>query len=101
MDLDAIIHQPTRLKLMASLVALNSDEVFDFPSLARFHKLTDGNLGAHLEKLESNGYIEITKRFQGKKPRTEVRATMKGRAAFDSHTSALRQIIGDPSSNGA
>ena len=94
-SLDPIIHQPTRLKLMASLIALTADEVFDFPSLARFHKLTDGNLGAHLEKLEKAGYIEIKKRFEGKKPRTEVLATPKGRSAFDDHTSALREIIGD------
>ena len=93
MDLDRIIHQPTRLKLMASLVALSRDEVFDFPSLARFHQLTDGNLGAHLEKLENAGYIEIRKRFQGKKPRTEVLATVRGRSAFADHTAALRKII--------
>ena len=93
MDLDPIIHQPTRLKLMASLVALGGDEVFDFPSLARFHRLTDGNLGAHLERLENAGYIEIRKRFQGKKPRTEVLATIKGRSAFSDHTNVLRRII--------
>lgn len=93
MELDPLIHQPTRLKLMASLVALTRDEVFDFPSLARFHHLTDGNLGAHLDKLEQAGYIKIRKRFQGKKPRTEVCATMRGRSAFADHTEALRQII--------
>lgn len=93
MDLDPIIHQPTRLKLMASLVALSPGEVFDFPSLSRFHKLTDGNLGAHLEKLEAAGYIEARKRFEGKKPRTEVLASLKGRTAFADHTSALRKII--------
>jgi DNA-binding MarR family transcriptional regulator len=95
MELDPIIHQPTRLKLMASLVALSNDEVFDFPALARFHKLTDGNLGAHLEKLERAGYIEIRKLFQGKKPRTEVLTTVKGRSAFADHTAALRKIIGE------
>ena len=95
MDLDPIIHQPTRLKLMASLVALSPEEVFDFPSLAKFHRLTDGNLGAHLEKLESAGYIEIRKRFEGKKPRTEVATTIKGRSAFEDHTKALRMIIGE------
>ena len=95
MDLDPIIHQPTRLKLMASLVALPEGDVFDFPSLGRFHNLTDGNLGAHLEKLEGAGYIKIRKRFQGKKPRTEVLPTMKGRGAFSDHTDALREIIGE------
>lgn len=93
MDLDPLIHQPTRLKLMASLVALTQDEVFDFPSLAQFHKLTDGNLGAHLGKLEKAGYIEILKRFHGKKPRTEVQVTLKGRSAFQGHTTALREIL--------
>ena len=71
----------------------SEDELFDFPSLAKFHQLTDGNLGAHLEKLEAAGYIEIRKRFHGKKPRTEVLATVKGRSAFADHTEALKQII--------
>ena len=94
MELDPIIHQPTRLRLMASLVALAEGERFDFPSLAKFHQLTDGNLGAHLDKLERAGYIEILKRFEGRKPRTEVFASTRGRLAFAAHTSALREIIG-------
>jgi DNA-binding MarR family transcriptional regulator len=56
---------------------------------------SDGNLGAHLEKLERAGYIEIRKLFQGKKPRTEILATVQGRSAFASHTAALRKIIGE------
>jgi DNA-binding MarR family transcriptional regulator len=94
LELDPIIHQPSRLKLMASLVALAPDEVFVFPALARFHGLTDGNLGAHLEKLEEAGYIEVRKRFNGKKPCTEVLATLRGRNAFAGYTGALHEIIG-------
>ncbi|MHC4159448.1 MAG: winged helix-turn-helix domain-containing protein [Planctomycetota bacterium] len=92
-ELDNIIHQPVRLQIMASLVALNSGEQVDFVYLRKVLKLTDGNLGAHLTKLEVAGYIKIEKTFITRKPRTFINATGKGRDAFDEHTAALKQII--------
>ncbi len=92
-ELDNIIHQPVRLQIMASLVALNPGEQVDFVYLRKVLKLTDGNLGAHLTKLEAAGYVKIEKTFIARKPRTFINATGKGRDAFDEHTSALKQII--------
>ena len=92
-ELDNIIHQPVRLQIMASLVALNSGEQVDFVYLRKVLKLTDGNLGAHLARLEDAGYIKIEKTFIARKPRTFINATGKGRDAFDEHTSALKEII--------
>ena len=91
--LDNIIHQPIRLQIMSSLIALDSSDEVEFTYLRKFLNLTDGNLGAHLTKLENAGYIKIKKAFIARKPRTFVNATDKGRDAFDEHTSALRQII--------
>jgi len=92
-ELDNIIHQPVRLQIMASLVALERGEQVDFIYLRKVLKLTDGNLGAHLTKLEVAGYIKIEKTFIARKPRTFINATGKGRDAFDEHTAALKQII--------
>ncbi|HUT30252.1 MAG TPA: transcriptional regulator [Sedimentisphaerales bacterium] len=95
-QLDNMIHQPARLQIMSSLVALESGEQVDFVHLRKILKLTDGNLGAHLTKLEDAGYIKIEKTFVARKPRTFISPTGKGHDAFDEHIAALKQIIGDP-----
>ena len=91
--LDNIIHQPVRLQIMSSLVSLYAGEQVDFVYLRKILDLTDGNLGAHLAKLESAGYIRIEKTFIARKPRTFISVTGKGRDAFNEHTAALKQII--------
>jgi len=91
--LDKVIHQPLRLRVMASLVALAPNEQVDFTYLRDAMQATDGNLGAHLQKLEEAGYIEVEKTFVARKPRTFVLASDRGRAAFTDHVAALRGII--------
>ena len=93
-QLDNIIHQPVRLRIMSSLVALDPGEQVDFVYLRKILNLTDGNLGAHLTKLENAGYIKIEKTFIAHKPRTFINVTGKGRDAFNKYTAALKQIIG-------
>ena len=63
-----IIHQAVRLKIMASLNVLHSDNALEFTRLRGLVDATDGNLGAHLDTLERAGYVAIEKRFEGKKP---------------------------------
>ena len=92
-EIDTIIHQPARLKIMASLMTLEPGEQVDFVYLRKILKLTDGNLGAHLTKLENAGYIKIEKTFIARKPRTFINATGKGRDAFEDHIAALEAII--------
>ncbi len=95
-DIDAVIHQPVRLRIMASLVTLDATEQVDFTYLRDLLEVTDGNLGAHLRKLEDAGYIGVKKAFVGRKPRTYVRATAKGRSAFENHVDALQRILRAP-----
>ncbi len=92
-EIDTIIHQPARLKIMASLMTLEPGEQVDFVYLRKILDLTDGNLGAHLTKLENAGYVKVEKTFIARKPRTFIKATDKGRDAFDEHIAALKQII--------
>ena len=92
-QLDNIIHQPVRLQIMSSLVSLDKNEQVNFTYLRKLLKVTDGNLGAHLTKLEDAGYIKSKKTFVARKPRTFVRATGKGRDAFTEHIAALKEII--------
>ena len=88
------IHQPTRLRVMAVLSSLKRGAWISFVELRDLVDSTDGNLGAHLQKLESEGYIEIKKYFSARKPRTDIAITTAGAAAFESHVKALKGLIG-------
>jgi DNA-binding MarR family transcriptional regulator len=92
-ELNEIIHQPVRLRIMATLVTLEQNDEVDFIYLRDLLDVTDGNLGAHLRKLEEAGYITINKTFVERKPRTYVSATAEGRRVFQEHVAALESIL--------
>ena len=92
-ELDEIIHQPLRLKLMAALHAERNGAALDFSQLKTLSGATDGNLGSHLSTLEKVGYVIIAKDFVGKRPRTQVTATPAGRRAFRRHVEYLRGVV--------
>ena len=91
--LNETIHQPVRLRIMAALVTLKKDDAVDFTYLRDLLEVTDGNLGAHLRKLEEAGYIAINKEFVDRKPRSFISATPKGREVFQEHVNALEAIL--------
>ena len=91
-QLDDLIHQPLRLKIMAALAA-EKGAPLDFPHLKTITEATDGNLGSHLTTLEKAGYVAIEKDFVGKRPRTQARLTPEGRKAFRAHVDYLRGVV--------
>jgi len=92
-ELDDIIHQPLRLRIMAALNVLPGSAGLEFSRLKKLTGATDGNLGAHIETLAKAGYVAVEKAFVGKKPQTTVTATVNGRAAFARHVASLQEII--------
>jgi DNA-binding MarR family transcriptional regulator len=78
---------------MAALAALFPESEVEFTYLRDLLRLTDGNLSAHLMKLEETGYVQTRKTFVGRKPRTYVRLTPRGRLAFLEHRTRLEQIL--------
>jgi DNA-binding MarR family transcriptional regulator len=94
-DLDPVIHQPVRLRIMASLASLQETESAEFTFLRDLLGLTDGNLGAHVRKLEEEGYLLVEKAFIQRKPRTFIALSNKGRTAFKGHVAALESILGN------
>jgi DNA-binding MarR family transcriptional regulator len=78
-NFDRIIHEPSRLAIMAVLWA---SESADFKYLLNNTGLSKGNLSAHLRKLEEAGYLKITKSFKGNYPHTTCALTKEGRKAF-------------------
>jgi DNA-binding MarR family transcriptional regulator len=92
-ELNETIHQPVRLRIMAALVTLQPAAEVDFTYLRELLEVTDGNLGAHLRKLETAGYITINKAFIERKPRTYVSVTPLGRKVFQEHVATLESIL--------
>jgi DNA-binding MarR family transcriptional regulator len=91
--LNELIHQPVRLRIMAALVALEPTVEVDFLYLRDLLHVSDGNLGAHLRKLEETGYIAVNKVFVERKPHTYVSVTPEGRRDFQEHVVALEAIL--------
>ncbi len=92
-ELNETTHQPVRLQIMAALVSLAPGDEVDFTYLRGLLEVTDGNLGAHLRKLEEAGYIAVNKVFVERKPHTYVSATDEGRRIFQEHVAALESIL--------
>jgi len=88
--LDDVVHQRVRLGILAVLA--QADRA-DFTYLRQALGLTDGNLSRHLSVLEEAGYLELTKTFEGRKPRTWARATRQGKAALAEEMAALRELV--------
>jgi len=93
-ELNEIIHQTVRLRIVSALAALEADARVGFAYLKNLLKPSDGNLGAHLLRLEEAGYLVQEKTFVDRKPRTYLHLTPEGRAAFQVHVAALREILG-------
>jgi DNA-binding MarR family transcriptional regulator len=88
--LDDVIHQRTRLAIMATLTAV---EELDFGELRAGLDLTDGNLSTHATALQQAGYVRITKGFRGRRPRTTLAMTPKGRKALERYVNLLRGLL--------
>lgn len=88
--LDDTVHQRVRLGILA---VLTEADRADFGFLKETLDLTDGNLSRHLRVLEDAGYVTIEKGYEGRRPRTWVNATRRGRRALTVHLTALQQLI--------
>jgi DNA-binding MarR family transcriptional regulator len=90
---DEIIHQSSRLRIVAALNALGAREMLEFGQLKAMLEMTDGNLATHLAALEKAGYVEMRKDFVGKRPRTRALLTATGRRALRQHVAFLRSVL--------
>jgi DNA-binding MarR family transcriptional regulator len=65
----------------------------DYNDIKERLELTDGNLASHITGLEKLNYIEIRKRFVGKKTNTSYKITRSGKKAFQEHINALEKLL--------
>ncbi len=89
-EIDRLIHEPVRLVLVSSLYVV--DEA-DFVYLADRTGFTSGNISSHMTKLETAGYVEVTKTFVGKRPRTAYKLTKAGRQAFEQYRTSVEGLL--------
>ena len=87
--IDDIIHGRIRLGVVAYLAAVDTAL---FAELRDKVGATDGNLSAHLRKLEEAGYVSVDKSFVDRKPRTRLALTHKGRQAWNDWLDRIERL---------
>ena len=75
---------------MATLSGVTS---LDFTYLKAELGLSDGNLCTHLASLQRAGYVKLVKGFRGRRPRTTVEMTPKGKKAMTNYVNLLQSIL--------
>jgi DNA-binding MarR family transcriptional regulator len=89
-NLDRIIHERMRLGIVSALAVNDS---LTFNELKRLLQTTDGNLSVHARRLEEAKYVECSKSFEGRMPKTEYRLTAAGRKAFERYLNHMEALI--------
>lgn len=89
-NLDRTIHERMRLGIVSALAVNDS---LTFNELKKLLQTTDGNLSVHARRLEEAQYVECTKTFEGRMPKTEYRLTPAGRKAFERYLDHMEALI--------
>ena len=89
-EIDDVIHGRMRLSIMAFLSGAGSA---DFNELKTRIGGTDGNLSAHIRKLEEAGYVRVEKKFAGRRPLTICHLTKKGRNAWIAYIARMEELM--------
>jgi DNA-binding MarR family transcriptional regulator len=87
---DRLIYERVRLGIMS---ALATNEELTFNELKALFNASDGNLGAHARKLEEAGYVECTKSFEARRPKSIYRITAAGRKALLRYLEHIEAVI--------
>jgi DNA-binding MarR family transcriptional regulator len=91
--LDALMNSPVRLSIVACVAA--SDRV-EFAFVRDTVQVSDSVLSKQVSALEAAGYVEVSKGYVGKRPRTWLVLSTDGRRAFNQHIAALSAIAALP-----
>ncbi len=90
MELDPLIHQATRLRVMA-LLARNREAPFTW--MQETLGLTPGNLDSHVQRLVEAGYVHQWRALTASGFQSRVRLTPEGDAAYRAYLAALRAVL--------
>jgi DNA-binding MarR family transcriptional regulator len=90
LNIDRIIHEPARLLIIIHLYVVDN---MDFTFLMNQTGMTQGNLSAHLMKLEEANYVNIEKKFIGKRPNTLISITETGKKAYEKYCREIKEYL--------
>lgn len=88
--LDTLLDHRVRL---AICVLLSRYDRLSFSRLKELTEETDGSLGAHLRRLEDDGYLRVKKEFVDRKPTSWYALSQKGLTALAMHLDALTELL--------
>jgi DNA-binding MarR family transcriptional regulator len=94
--LDRVIHERARLSVLTSL--MTHPNGLSFVELKQLCALTDGNLARHLQVLEEDKMIVISKEEDRGRAQTTVRITVSGRKRYMEYLTTLEQVVRDAAS---
>jgi hypothetical protein len=89
--LDPMIHNPGRLRVVATLAALPDGDALSVTRLQNVTGLTPGRLIIRLRELDHAGYVRTHQTGGSNAPATAA-LTLAGRAALGRYTAALRRL---------
>lgn len=89
-NLNKAFESRVRLGIMSMLMV---NDWMDYNEIKEKLDLTDGNLASHITGLEKLAYLEVRKRFVGKKTNTSYKVTRTGKKAFQEHIDALEKLL--------
>ena len=90
MNIDEIIHQPVRTKIIAYLV---NNGASDYSTIKKELTLTDGHMSTHMKKLIEAEYVSFSKTFENNKPKTSYKITRKGKNRFMTYLDEIKSLI--------
>lgn len=89
--LDRVLHEKARLGILTSLYTHTEGLAFnDIKSLC---SLTDGNLSRHLQVLEREGLVALTKETGEGRPTTTCALTQSGRERYLQYLEELQAVL--------
>lgn len=91
--LDPVIHSPIRFAIVTTLSAVERAE---FSFVRDTVEISDSLLSQHVTTLERAGYVKVTKRQAGRRTKTWLQMTQRGRAALTNHLAILNQMAAAP-----
>lgn len=89
-DLDPLLHSRLRLAIMSLLI---TNEEVTFTYVVEMTEASRGNVSVQITNLEEEGYLEVTKSFEDRKPKTTLTITKKGEKAMEDYTKTLMEYL--------
>jgi DNA-binding transcriptional ArsR family regulator len=89
-EIDYLLHEPARLRLLAFLSVVKRT---DFTYLLKLSGLSRGNLSAQMSKLGAAKMVRIEKSFRGNRPRTVYQLSAQGTNALRTYKKNMQAIL--------